>query len=68
MHERLGERRPYDHRLSARNAVCTTPPGVAQQKQAFSKRSCPPGYEIVGNRLTLLDNQGRDAVQLELAP
>jgi len=50
------------------NAVCTTPPGVAQQEQAFSEALLSAvGYEIVGNRLTLLDNQGRDAVQLELA-
>ena len=50
------------------NAVCTTPPGVAQQEQAFGDALVSAvGYEIVGTRLTLLDNQGRDAVQLELA-
>ena len=46
----------------------TTPPGVAQQEQAFADALLSAvGYEIVGTRLTLLDNQGRDAVQLELA-
>jgi heat shock protein HslJ len=50
------------------NAVCTTPPGVAEQEQAFAAALMSAvGYEIVGTRMTLLDNQGRDAVQLELA-
>ena len=51
------------------DAVCTTPPGVAQQEQAFSEALLSAvGYEIVGNRLTLLDNQGRDAVASSSSP
>jgi heat shock protein HslJ len=48
--------------------VCTSPPGVAEQEQAFADAlATVVGYEIVGNRLTLLDDQGRAAVQFELA-
>ena len=70
LHQRLGEqRRRHDHRLSTGKRGCTTPPGVAEQEQAFSDALLSAvGYEIVGTRLTLLDNQGRDAVQLEARP
>jgi|RhiMetdeSRZDD1v2_1073273.scaffolds.fasta_scaffold417000_3 heat shock protein HslJ len=50
------------------NTVCTSPPGVAEQEQAFGDAlTSAVGYQIVGKRMTLLDSQGRDAVQLELA-
>ena len=54
--------------ISRGTEVCASPPGVAEQEQAFADAlATAVGYEIVGNQLTLLDDQGRAAVQFELA-
>jgi heat shock protein HslJ len=52
--------------LELGDATCTEPGGVAAQEQAFATTlGTVVGFEIVGNRLTLLDAQGRDAAQFE---
>jgi heat shock protein HslJ len=48
------------------DAACAEPAGIAVQEQAFAAAlATVVGFEIVGDRLTLLDAQGRDAAQFE---
>ena len=46
--------------------VCTDPAGVAEQEQGYTAAlESVAGFEIVANRLTLLDADGRDAATFE---